>query len=83
MDSSSDRDRMMLQHARDLSNTPALVQEPDALGVLPGVLGQIAASQQPVQVTVLHVGKHDSEDVRHGVPPQGRLLNATNFTSSA
>ncbi|MEU5348166.1 MULTISPECIES: hypothetical protein [unclassified Streptomyces] len=74
---------MALQHARDLSNGPALVEEPDTLGALPRVLGQIAAGQQRVQVTALLVGQRDSEDVRHGVPPQGRLPNATNFTSSA
>ncbi|MCX5205866.1 hypothetical protein OG897_31105 [Streptomyces sp. NBC_00237] len=70
VDSGSDRDRMALQHARDLSNGPALIEETKALGALPRVLGQIAAGRQHAQATALLVGQHDSEDVRHGIPPQ-------------
>lgn len=57
---------MAHHHSGDLGNGPALIEQPDALGTLPRVLGQITTGQQRVQVTALLIGQHDSEDPRHG-----------------
>ena len=68
-------DHVAFEQVGHLGGGPAPVEQADALRPQSRIAGQIPPRQQFVQLSPLIVSQLDTEDVRHDVPPTGRLPN--------